>query len=46
MQRHHPLEAKKILFMVAVTEGIGYLQGKREHGMNTDFIDETRIFTG
>ena len=33
-----PLEAKKLLFRFAVTEGIGYLPGERESGMKIDFI--------
>jgi len=33
-----PLEAKKMLFSMAVTEGIGW-KGSRRHGMKLDFID-------
>ena len=34
-----PLEAKKLWFAAAVTEGVGYKRGAREHGMKLDFID-------
>jgi hypothetical protein len=34
-----PLEAKKMLFSMAVTEGIEYVEGKRKEGMKFDFID-------
>ena len=33
-----PLEAKKILFSLAVTEGYGYDRGNRGDGMKLDFI--------
>ena len=36
-----PLEAKKILFSMAVTEGIGY-KGRVLKGMKLDFIDIRR----
>ena len=39
-----PLEAKKLLFSKAVTEGIGYEPGKPEEGMKIDFIDISRAF--
>ena len=39
-----PLEAKKLLFSQAVTEGIGYLNGQKEQGMKIDFIDISRAF--
>ena len=31
------LEAKKLLSSLAVTAGVGYEEGAREHGMNLDF---------
>ena len=39
-----PLEAKKILMLMAVTEGIGYKRGRREQGMKLDFIDVRRAY--
>jgi len=39
-----PLEAKKILFASAVTEGYGFEEGKRAKGMKLDFIDVRRAF--
>jgi hypothetical protein len=39
-----PLEAKKLLFSLAVTEGVGYEEGAREHGMKLDFIDIRKAF--
>ena len=39
-----PLEAKKLLFSTAVTEGLGYHFGDRESGMKIDFIDISRAF--
>ena len=39
-----PLEAKKILFSLAVTEGIGFEAGKKEQGMKLDFIDVRRAY--
>ena len=39
-----PLEAKKMLFSFAVTEGIGYQKGKKEEGMKLDFIDIRRAY--
>ena len=39
-----PLEAKKMLFSLAVTESIGYKKGKREQGMKIDFIDVRRAY--
>ena len=39
-----PLEAKKLIFSYAVTEGIGYLEGKKKEGMKIDFIDISRAF--
>ena len=34
-----PVEAKKLLFSWAVTEGVGYEKGKEKNGMKIDFID-------
>ena len=34
-----PLEAKKILMSLAVTEGVGYQRGSKEKGQKLDFID-------
>ena len=34
-----PLEAQKLLFAMAVTEGVGFKQGDREHGRKLAFID-------
>merc|ERR1712163_70814 len=39
-----PLEAKKILMSMAVTENIGYKRGRREQGMKLDFIDVRRAY--
>ena len=39
-----PLEAKKILFSLAVTEGIGYQCGNKEKGQKIDFIDVRRAY--
>lgn len=39
-----PLEALKLLFSMAVTEGIGYQRGDREGGMKMAFIDIRRAF--
>ena len=39
-----PLEAKKMLFSFAVTEGIGYQKGKEDEGMKLDFIDIRRAY--
>ena len=39
-----PLEAKKILFSLAVTEGYGFRGGDREGGMCIDFINVSRAF--
>ena len=38
------LEAKKLLFSLAITEGIGYERGKREEGMKLDFIDVRKAY--
>ena len=38
-----PLEAKKMLFSLAVTEGIGF-HGDRSRGMKIDFIDVRRAY--
>ena len=38
-----PLEGKKLLFILAVTKGYGYVDN-REHGMKSDFIDVRRAF--
>ena len=37
-----PLEAQKVLFSMAVTEGIGYQRGERECGLKLAFIDVKR----
>jgi len=37
-----PLECKKVLFSLAVTEGIGFEKNMREAGMKLDFIDVRR----
>ena len=39
-----PLEAKKLLFSLAVTEGIGYKKGHKATGMKLDFIDVRRAY--
>jgi len=39
-----PLEAKKLLFSFAVTEGIGFVRGQRANGMKLDFIDIRRAY--
>ena len=39
-----PLEAKKMLFSLAVTEGIGYQRGRKQEGMKLDFIDIKRAY--
>ena len=39
-----PLEAKKMLFSMAVTEGIGHHSGNPEEGMKIDFIDISRAY--
>ena len=39
-----PLEAKKMLFSMAVTEGIGFKEGQRGDGMCIDFIDIRRAY--
>ena len=39
-----PLEAKKMLFSMAVTEGIGHQSGHPEEGMKIDFIDISRAY--
>ena len=39
-----PLEAKKALFALAVTEGIGYRRGNHKKGMKLDFIDVKRAY--
>jgi len=39
-----PLEAKKLFFSAAVTEGIGYDAGYQQSGMKIDFIDISRAF--
>ena len=33
------LEAKKLLFSASIAEGLGFHQGRRESGMQIDFID-------
>ena len=39
-----PLEAKKLLFSLAVTEGYGYIKGNEKNGMKIDFVDISRAF--
>ena len=39
-----PLEAKKLLFSLAVTEGCGYQAGCRDNGCSIDFIDVRRAY--
>ena len=39
-----PLEAKKLLFSLAVTEGVGYEPGNKSNGMCIDFIDVRRAY--
>ena len=39
-----PLEAKKMLFSWAVTEGIGFKKGHRKEGMKLDFIYVRRAY--
>ena len=39
-----PLEAKKMLFSLAVTEGVGFKKGRRQQGMKIDFIDIKRAY--
>ena len=39
-----PLEANKLLYSLAVTEGIGYFEGDRAGGMCLMFIDIKRAF--
>ena len=39
-----PLEPQKLLFSMAVTEGIGYQAGKREEGLKLSFIDVRRAY--
>ena len=39
-----PLEAKKMLFSLAMTEGIGYEKGNSINGMKLDFIDIRRAY--
>ena len=39
-----PLEAKKILFSLALTEGYGYDRGNRDDGMKSDFIDIRKAY--
>jgi hypothetical protein len=39
-----PLEAKKALFVAAVTEGIGFRKYRRQEGMKLDFIDVRRAY--
>ena len=39
-----PLAAKKSLFSLATTEGIGYKNGNKAHGMKFMFIDITRAY--
>ena len=39
-----PLESKKILLSLAVTEGIGHQKGDTSNGMRIDFIDVRRAY--
>ena len=39
-----PLEAQKLLFSMAVTEGIGCQRGEREKGLKLGFIDIYRAY--
>ena len=39
-----PLEVKKLIFSLAVTEGIGFKEGQREKGFKIDFIDIRRAY--
>ena len=39
-----PLEAKKCLLSMAMTEGIGYKRGHKPRGMKLDFIDVRRAY--
>ena len=39
-----PLEAQKLLFSMAVTEGVGFRKGEREHGLKLAFIDVKRSY--
>ena len=39
-----PLEAKKMLVSVAMTEGIGFQRGREHGGMKSDFIDVRRVY--
>ena len=40
-----PLEAKKLLFSAATTEGLGFAAGQdKQSGMKIDFIDISRAF--
>ena len=38
------LEAKKLLFSMAVTEGYGYMGEDKENGVKIDFVDVSRAF--
>ena len=39
-----PLEAKKMLFSLAVPEGIGFKGMSKKKGMNIDFIDTRKAY--
>ena len=39
-----PLEAKKTIFSLAGTEGIGFKEGQRHQGVNIDPIDVRRAY--
>ena len=43
-RRPLPLEAQKLLFSMAVTDGIGYHKGERENGLKLAFIDVRRAY--
>ena len=39
-----PLEAKKLLMALAVTDGVGFKAGRKKKGMRLDFIDVRRAY--
>ena len=39
-----PLEAKKLLMSMAMTEGVGFKRGQEKRGMKLDFIDVRRAY--
>ena len=38
-----PLEAQKLLFSMAVAEGLGRVKGEREKGLQLGFVDVRRV---